>query len=159
MTTAAKKRVVGRPAVKGSRVEGTEKRPRRVPVSGYRDVLTVRGQDPDYSYRWVKDTSEKASRILKFLNGGWEFVLSDSGVEVGDDQVYKTENVGAIVRVPAGVGGETLEYLYLMRIKKEWYEEDQAAKQAEVQKTEDALRKDIGKTPNEDDVYGSVRID
>ena len=43
-----------------------ENKPERVPVDGMRDIMTVRGKDPAFKYRWVADTDEKGSRIWKY---------------------------------------------------------------------------------------------
>lgn len=133
------KRKRGRPRKDETRAVS---RPERVPVSGNRDILTVRGKNPEYHYRWVKDTDEDGQRILKFRNAGYEFCGSDEGLQVGQNMVFKSENVGSIVRKPAGSG----EYFYLMRIYKEWYEEDQAAKQREI----DAMDAQIKRPRNPD---------
>lgn len=126
-----------------SQVEGRASRPQeRIPVGGMRDKLTVRGQRDDLSYRWVKDDNEDGSRIFEFLRAGWNFVQS-TDVIIGQKSVYKTENVGSIVRHPAGDG----EYLFLMAIPIEWYNEDQAAKQASI----DALEAQILRPSNEED--------
>ena len=45
--------------------------------------------------------------------------------------------MGSTVTVPSG---DSPEELVLMRIKKEWYAEDQQKKQEEVDRTEEALK-------------------
>lgn len=144
----------GRPEENQSRVENTKSRPERTPMGGFRDVLTVKGLDPEYEYRWVLDQSENGQRIMMFLQAAWEFVTSESGVSVGQNSVYKSDNVGSIVRQSAGNG----EYLYLMRILKEYYEEDKIASQQRIDDLEDAMIRDTGKEPGSDDLYGSVNI-
>lgn len=146
------KRGRGRPRKNDvSRVEGGATRPPRVPVSGNRDILTVEGKDPAFDYRWVLDASESGQRILKFTKAWWEFVTSDDGQHtVGQDMVYKTENVGSIVRVPAGSG----KFYYLMRIPKEYYAADQKAKQDDINEREQA----ITQTDSDNGQYGEVKI-
>lgn len=125
---------------------------KRVPVSGSRDILTVDNKDPDYHYRWVvAGENENGIRLQKFIRGGYEFVSADD-VEVGDDSVYKSSNVGSIVRIPSGDG----MYSYLMRIKREWYEEDRANSQKKI----DDVEKSIYRTRNQeedDGQYGSIK--
>jgi hypothetical protein len=120
-------------------------RPKRTPVSGNRDILTVDGLDPTYEYRWVRDVSEDGQRIFRFLNAGWEFSPKDNLV-VGQNMVFKSDNLGSIVRTPAGRG----EYLYLMRVYKEWFNEDKVAKLAEIRDQE----KHITRKRNADDTDG-----
>lgn len=123
-----------------SRVNRTTRaanRPKRVPMGAHRDVLTVDGLDPGYVHRWVLDAGERGQRILRFELAGYSFCPAD-GLNIGQAMVYKTENVGSIVRVPNGKSGE---YLYLMRINKELYEEDQDSKEANLLDVEKQLRR------------------
>ena len=147
-----KKRGRGRPR-KDERVE-TKVRPNRTPISGNRDILTVSGMDPNYHYRWVLAEEELSVRIQKFIEAGYEFASSETH-RAGQNDVYASENVGSIVRKPAG----DQRYLYLMRILKEWYEEDQALKELELQQREGAISRE--RNPNDkgdDGQYGSVKI-
>jgi len=108
-----------------------EGRVTRVPVS-QRNVLTVKGKDPEYEYRVVNDVDD---RIAQFLEGGYELVDKDSH-DVGDKRVSQGTSVGSkkIFSVGQGVKG------HLMRIKKELYAEDQAAKQGFVNKQEASIK-------------------
>lgn len=136
-----------------------ENKPDRIPVGGHRDIMTVYGKDESYEYRWVEDKSDAGSRILRFKRGGWEFVSADprdssGGVIVGEENVYSSEQNGSIVRLPTGGAN----YSYLMRIKKEWYDEDQVAKQDKIDMVEDAIRR-TGTSEGEDfGQYGNVAI-
>jgi len=94
-------------------------RPKRTPVGGARDILTVANMDPNYVYRWVND---KDGRITKFKEGGYEVVTSDT--EVGQDAVDRGSKLGSAIT--KSVGGMTTAVL--MRIPREWYDEDQTAK-------------------------------
>ena len=106
---------------------------KRTPVSGARNILTVSNSDPNYMYRWVNDT---VGRIQMFTEAGYEVVTKD--LEVGDATVDKLSKVGsAITRT---VGG--LMTAVLMRVPREWYNEDQATKMAEVDAAENAMRQD-----------------
>ena len=116
----------------------------RVPVS-QRNVLTVKGKDPAYVYRVVNDVDD---RIAQFLEGGYELVDKDSH-DVGDKRVSQGTSVGSkkIFSVGQGTKG------HLMRIKKELYEEDQAAKQRFV-----ALQEASIKEKALDGNYGKLEI-
>lgn len=116
--------------------ESRAERPNRARVSGYRDVLSVRNKNEDYHYRWVLDSSQSGSRILLFQEGGWELVNKDvDNVVVGEDHIAKTEDLGTLVRVPAGKTTPD-QYLYLMRIPKEWYDEDKYEEEKELRARE-----------------------
>lgn len=146
---ADKKEATSRPSTESKR----RKRPEnRVPVSGTRDVLTVYGKDPDLEYRWVSDKSEDGARIYVFTRAGWFFVPSDE-VEIGESNVYKSENYGSIVRQPDGGGS----YLYLMAIEKDLYLEDQKAKQEEIAEEERAITRERDEEVD-DGQYGKNKL-
>ncbi len=155
------KKAQDRPTKKESRAETVTERPERIPLDGFRDILTVKGQDESYKYRFVKDVEafvenaeggiemRPSQRIMAFQGAGWEFVNSDS-VTVGSNHVYKTDNVGSIVRIPAGQN----EFLYLMRIHKDWYDEDQANKEKRILDAEAAATQ----AGAAEGMYGDVSI-
>lgn len=106
-------------------------RVRRTPV-GRRNVLTVTGKEPGYVYRVVNDMGDNVQR---FLNAGYEFVDSKD-VVIGDTRIGAPTATGS--KAEAHVGGGTKAFV--MRQKQEWYEEDQAAKQAHVNAIEAATK-------------------
>lgn len=108
-----------------------ERRPRRTPI-GTRQILSVMGKDPDYEYRFVNDTGD---RVQAFLDNGWEKTPAKS-VRVGDKRVNSPTPEGSDTVASVGGGQKS----FLLRIKKDWYEEDQAAKQDAVNATEEATR-------------------
>jgi hypothetical protein len=148
MSDIEEQRKPNTPKTRRSRAE----RPTRIPVSGNRDILTVQGLDPAYEHRWVNDSSENGQRIHRFLMGGWEFAPKEN-LSIGSEMVFTSENVGSIVRVPGGRGN----YLYLMRIPKEWFEEDKAAKAAQILQTERKVTRKR-QTDDEDGDYGEGKI-
>jgi hypothetical protein len=146
------KRGRGRPRKLDSTDVLTEKRPDRIPIHKSRDVLSVEGKNPHYEYRWVLDRDETGQRIHKFLNAGYDFADKETDkLKVGDSMVFKSEGLGNIYRVPAGGS----QYLYLMRIRKDWFESDQAAKQREIDELEQTM---IDREVNEEGRYGSLTI-
>jgi len=116
----------------------------RVPVS-QRNVLTVKGKDPAYEYRVVNDIDD---RIAQFLEGGYELVDKDSH-DVGDKRVSQGTSVGSkkVFSVGQGVKG------HLMRIPKELFQEDQAAKQRIVNLQEASIKEKAL-----DGTYGKLEI-
>ena len=119
-----------------------KKRVKRIPVSGPRDILTVTEMDPNYHYRFVNDIP---GRVEKFLAGGYEVV--NHKAEVGSNTVDRGSRLGsAITKL---VGNQIVAVL--MRIPKEWYVEDQKAKQDNIDALEATMR------PVEAD-YGSLSI-
>lgn len=119
-------------------------RVRRTPV-GVRNVLTVGGKDPGYEYRIVNDTGD---RVEQFKSAGYE-VVSAKEVTVGDRRVNAASAEGSFAQVSVGSGTKAV----VMRIKKEWYEEDQTRKQDDVDRTEASTKADALKG-----TYGKLEI-
>ncbi len=125
-------------------VKTPERRVRRSPVEG-RNKLTVKGKRPEYEYRIVNDQDD---RINDFLERGWEFDVSED-IRVGDSRIDETSKLGKVRLISVGASLKAV----LMRIRKDWYDEDQEAKQNYVKSTETAMRPN----PNEG-TYGNVDI-
>lgn len=101
-------------------------------------------KDADYEYRFVNDTG---SRIANFQQAGYE-IVSDLDLVVGDSRVSDATSVGSGKYVTSNDGTVS----YLMRIKKEWFNEDQKAKAARIAETERAMNKDSASD------YGTVKV-
>ena len=128
--------------------EAISKAPRgrvsRTPV-GTRNILTVAGKDPGYVYRVINDSGD---RVQEFMDAGYELVDASS-VRVGDKRVNAAAAEGSKAQLSVGQGQKA----YVVRIKREWYEEDQAAKQVHVNKLEEAT-----KAKALDGTYGKLEI-
>jgi hypothetical protein len=106
-----------------------------------RKPLTQRGpqaiagtKESDYEYRFVNDTG---SRIHNFQAAGYELVTGDD-LSVGDNRVSDASDLGSAKRVISNDGTTS----YLMKIKKEWYSEDQATKAAALAEQEAAMKQE-----------------
>ena len=108
-----------------------ESRVTRVPVS-QRNILTVKGKDPAYEYRVVNDVDD---RIAQFLEGGYELV-DKASTGVGDSRVSQGTAVGSKQELSVGQGVKAK----IMRIKKEWFQEDQNRKQKFVDQQEASIK-------------------
>jgi hypothetical protein len=108
-------------------------RPKRTPISGRRNVLTLKGGDTEnFEYRIVNDTGD---RIALFEAQGYE-IVTDPDIVIGDRRISNPTKEGSPVKVSVGGGVQA----YLMRQKKEYYKEDQSAKQAHVDETEGSIK-------------------
>ena len=116
----------------------------RTPV-GTRNILTVKGKDPNYVYRHVNDIDD---RISMFQEAGYELV-QDESVVVGDKRVNAASSLGSAKAISVGQGTKA----YLMRIKRDWYEEDQAKKLANVADIERATKEKAL-----DGTYGDLKL-
>ena len=119
-------------------------RPKRIPV-GSRNRLDVIGKDPNFVYRIVNDVDD---RIERFKQAGYELVdvqearLSSQRVGAGTPE-------GTMASMPVGMGTTG----YLMKIPKDWYEDDQRTKQVQIEASEESIKK-----PNIDGAYGEIKI-
>lgn len=127
--------------------EATSVRPARVPV-GNRPKLAVVGKNPNFEYRWVNDTP---GRIALFKQGGWELCTNDE-VDVGNFRAEESSGEGSLAcQIVDGGNGQKA---YVMKIKKEWFQEDQQHNEREVARNEESLRPNLN-----DGEYGKIVID
>lgn len=123
----------------------TEKRVTRKSLF-QRGPQSIAGEkDPNFEYRFVNDTG---SRIANFQAAGYEFV-EDKDLIVGDARVFDPSDMGSGKKVTSNDGTVS----YLMRIKKEWYQEDQATKAARVDETEQAMKHEATQG-----TYGNLKV-
>lgn len=120
------------------------KRVERKPLHQQGPQAVSGDKDPNYVYRFVNDTG---SRIHNFTQAGYEMV-TDADLVVGDSRVKDSSELGSAKRVISNDGTTS----YLMRIKKEWYDEDQAAKAARIDETEQAMKQEASTG-----MYGSIK--
>jgi hypothetical protein len=117
----------------------------RVPLAN-RGPQTISGiKDPDFVYRFVNDTG---SRLHTMQRAGYEFV-EDTEMVVGSSRVSDASDLGSRKSVISNDGTTS----YLMRIKKEFYEEDQAAKGNVIDEQEGAMKK-----PQTQGLHGKISI-
>lgn len=123
-----------------------KERVRRSAINGTRNRLNVRGQEPGYVYRIVNDIDD---RIQTMKEIGYELV-TDTKVTVGDKRISNPTQEGSPVKVSVGNGVQA----YVMRQKQEWFDEDQASKEAKNAELEQQMKreaKDAG-------FYGKLKI-
>lgn len=114
-------------------------RKKRIPVSGdQRNVLTVRNKQPDFEYRFVNVVND---RVQRFLDAGYEVVTQEEAGPIGDPRVDSSQGTSSIVEKGVGMGTKAV----LMKIPKEFYEEDQANKQKRVDELEAMMKQDAKK--------------
>jgi hypothetical protein len=114
-------------ALKNGRPDRSERK--RVPL-GQRNRISFQTED-GFHYHLIND---KDGRVQKAQEGGYEFVESDKNL--GDSIVGTAKKIGKYVSMPVGNGVNG----YLMRIKQDWYDEDQAAKAKQVDDSEKAMK-------------------
>lgn len=107
---------------------------RRTSINGVRNILTVKGKDPDKEYRWVADVDDRIETLREW---GW-VVETDKALKVGDKRVNSPTSEGTPVTKSGGAGVT----LFLMSIKKEYFKEDQDGKQKEIDRIEASIKAD-----------------
>ena len=120
-------------------------RAQRTPLAN-RSVLGIKGKEPGYVYRIVNDTGD---RVASFQERGYE-IVTDSSITIGDRRVGKASADGSPVQVAVGNGIDG----YLMRIKEEYYKEDQAYKEQKLSELEQSMRKESKDISD----YGNLKI-
>lgn len=128
--------------------ESVAKAPRgrttRTPI-GVRNRMGASNKDPNYEYRFVTD---KDGRVEQMQEYGWELAVGNENVGVSRLSVPSAE--GSVKSVHVGNGDKAI----LMRIPKEYYEEDQRAKQILINEKENQI---VNK--KEDGQYGSIKLE
>lgn len=109
--------------------------------------MYVAGKDPDYEYRFVNNIDGKVEQRAE---DGWEIVTKAELKQVGERRVDVPSTEGSNQEVHVGHGHRAV----LMKIRKDWYAEDQAAKQQAVDDKE-ALTKQEAL----DGHYGKITIE
>ena len=106
--------------------------------NGTQAKLTVNNQIPGYHMHIFND---EPGRIQTAIDGGWEFVTPDEVGGVKDSVTSGNTDLGDKVRFLVGTSekGDGL-YAYLMKIKEEWWQEDQAEIQKRNDRVDDAIR-------------------
>jgi len=125
----------------------TKRTTRRTPVGTAKNILRISGGDPDFMYRVVNDTGD---RIEQLKERGYE-IVQDTKVTVGTRRINNPTKEGTPVQVSVGGGMKG----FVMRIRKDWYDEDQAEKQRLVDEQERAT---IEKAKKDSD-YGKVTVE
>lgn len=113
-------------------------RPRRGVFNGTSGKLQVHGTIPGYHMHIFNDT---AGRIEEALSAGYEFVSPDEIGGVATNVTSKNTDLGDRVRflVGSAEGGNPL-YAYLMKIRQEWFDEDQTELQGVNDRVDTAIR-------------------
>jgi len=129
----------------------------RRPMLGARLKLEVRNKDPNYEYRWFND---EGSRIVDAIESGREYVLKD---DVVLDASVEKPGLGSYVSKCVGKHPDgSPKMAYLLRIRKEWYDEDQIEKNKAADLVDQSIRSGSlaavpnAYTPGHDRVSGDV---
>lgn len=125
-------------------------RKERIPFGVPQSRLTVANQDPNFVYRWVNDDGR--GRLDRAVQGGYEF--APDTMRVGTGSRDGNSDVGSKVSRVVGTqeGGAGMR-AYLMRIPRDLYNEDQAAKQRQVDEIDKAIKRGDAHKSGDDNRY------
>lgn len=121
-------------------------RPTRVPV-GQRNRLSIKNQEPGYVYRIVNDEDDRVERLQEL---GYEIAPKETVGAVGNKRVDDPSSLGTSKHFSVGRGMKAV----VMRQRKEWYEQDQTAKQADIDALEATMKGNARKAAD----YGSLDL-
>lgn len=109
-------------------------RTRRQPLT-VRNRVSVKNQDPDFVYRVVNDQD---NRVEELAERGYEIVPQDKVIRQGDKRVDDASALGSVSSISLGRGDRGV----VMRIRKDWNAEDQAAKNQRADDLEKTMKSD-----------------
>lgn len=107
-------------------------RAKRTPING-RNILSVTNKEDGFQYRFVNDVGD---RVEIFKERGWELVEAKD-VRIGDRRVESASSLGSKAQASVDKQGTKA---FLMRIRDDWYAEDQKEKAQSIAEQELAMK-------------------
>jgi galactokinase/mevalonate kinase-like predicted kinase len=119
--------------------------------------LQVDKQFDGYITRWFNDQDD---RIQRALGAGYEFVPRDDVKQVGDKDVANgnTDMNSMVSRVVGRTAENQPIRAFLMKIRKEWYQEDKAKKEETNRLVDEAIRAGTAGGASIQNQYGEVKL-
>jgi len=147
--------VTKKPAARGraaSAATRAKARPVRVPMSGSRKRMHIdeEFQDPNYHYAWINDQKDL---IFRANRAGYVHVLGSEIPSWGVRDVDSANPAESQISMPVGGG----VIAYLMKQPMEFYLEDQAELNTQVDAREAEMKKDLNS--EKDGKYGGVKFE
>ena len=119
-------------------VDGATRKRRNV-FNGTEAKLSVRQQIDGYHLHIFTDVG---SRVQEAIDSGYEFVTPTEIGGVSENVVSRNGDLGERIRYLVNPRAEgTEQFGYLMKVRQEWFEEDQAELQAKNNRIDSAIRK------------------
>lgn len=132
-------------------------RRKRVPFSANRKRLQVDKKFPGYVIRWFNDQDD---RLQRAEDAGYEYVHKKEVGQVGDKDISNgnTDLNSRVSRVVGRTRDNQSIRAYLMKIREEYWKEDQAEKAKINDRVDEAIR--AGKSGGADvkNSYGDVKV-
>ncbi len=137
--------------------EKNEQKVARVPFSGPQLKLQLSKEERaafDDRGMVPRVINDQEGRIQRAQSGGYNFVKPEHATSWGSQQLHQgNTDLGSKVSKIVSRGEPQIR-AYLMEIKKEYYDEDQAAKEVHNMKVDEALAKGQSGGANVENAYG-----
>jgi hypothetical protein len=129
----------------------------RVPFSANRKRLQVDEKFDGFVTRWFNDQDD---RLTRALDAGYEFVDKADVKQVGDKDVSNgnTDLNSKVSRVVGRTAQSAPIRAYFMKIRKDWYDKDQDAKEQKNRLVDEAVRAGQAGGAAVENQYGSVDL-
>ena len=130
---------------------------KRVAFSANRKRLDIGKQFKGFRIRWFNDQDDRLQRALE---AGYEFVPKKEVGQVGDKDIANgnTDMNSKVSRVVGRTRAEQPIRAFLMRIREEFYNEDQAKKEETNRMVDDAIRAGKAGGAVVGNQYGGVKL-
>lgn len=121
-------------------------RPKRTPIHGHRNKLTLVGEEPGWHYCVVNEDN-----VFKYEQAGYEFVTH--ALQIGDKHIDAAQEVGGKLSLKVGNGLTG----YIMRCLDEDFEEEMRLIDEDTNSRESELFQSLNS--KEDGKYGEVKVE
>lgn len=129
----------------------------RVPFSANRTRLSVQALEKGFVYRWFNDQDDRISRAVA---AGYEFAKPEEIGGVGDKEVHGgNSDLNSKVSKVVGRTGENKPIrAFLMKLRDEWYAQDQSKKEETNRLVDQAVRANKAGGASVENQYGKVDL-
>lgn len=137
-------------------------RPKRVPFSATSQKTQVDFLDEDFHKKWqARWINDQRSRIQRAQQAGYEFVEAEEVIGIGGQDLRANTDQGSRVSmvVTGPVDGNPEVRAYLMKLRRDWYNEDQNDKRQKQKESQTAMLQGQAGGANVENVYGDIRQD
>lgn len=141
-------------------MENRANRPTRIPFSANNQKMQVEYKDPDFFNHWVpRWFNDQRGRVQRAQTAGYEFVEAEEVIGLGGQDLQSNTDLGTKVSmvVTGPVDGNPEVRAYLMKIRKDWYAEDQGVKARKRRESERAVYEGNIDGAAVENRYGEIR--
>lgn len=143
-----------------SRTREDQRNRTRIPFSATNQKLQVEYSDPEFHQKYVaRWFNDQRGRVKRAEHAGYEFVEESEVIGLGgqDTQLNTDQGTKVSMVVTGPVDGNPEVRAYLMKIRKDWYDEDQNTKSQRRRHDEDEIKKGRAGGVVVENQYGDVR--